>query len=176
MSNSSAGATSLVGRILISLIFVMSGFQKFMMFSMMTGVAAAKHLPMPTLAIGTAATIEVLGGLAILAGFHTKLAAWVVFLFLIPDHASIPQFLDHAGHGAHGQSRPLHEEPRNHGRPADSGGQRRGRVFGGFIARGKILNKAGKALRDVTLSPLKIRNVNFDLSMCLPRRNHECSE
>ncbi len=84
MSNSSAGATSLVGRILISLIFVMSGFQKFMMFSMMTGVAAAKHLPMPTLAIGAAATIEVLGGLAILAGFHTKLAAWVVFLFLIP--------------------------------------------------------------------------------------------
>lgn len=84
MSNSSAGATSLVGRILISLIFVMSGFQKFMMFSMMTGVAAAKHLPMPTLAIGVAATIEVVGGLAILAGFHTKLAAWVVFLFLIP--------------------------------------------------------------------------------------------
>jgi putative oxidoreductase len=84
MSNSSAGATSLVGRILMSLIFVGSGFQKFTMFSMMTGFAAAKGLPMPAVAIGAAATLEVLGGLAILAGFQTKLAAWLLFLFLIP--------------------------------------------------------------------------------------------
>lgn len=84
MSNASAGATSLVGRALISLIFVMSGLQKFMTFSTMTGFAAAKGLPMPAVAIGAAATLEVLGGLAVLAGFQTKLASWLLFLFLIP--------------------------------------------------------------------------------------------
>jgi putative oxidoreductase len=28
--------------------------------------------------------IEIFGGLAILAGFHTRLVAWILFLFLIP--------------------------------------------------------------------------------------------
>lgn len=106
MSSSSGSITPLIGRILISMIFVMSGVQKFMMFSMMTGVAAAKNLPMPAVAIGAAATIEVLGGLAILAGFHTKLAAWVVFLFLIPTTVLFHNFwtmqgmerMDNQGH------------------------------------------------------------------------------
>jgi|ERR1700690_1227212 putative oxidoreductase len=84
MSNSSGSITPLVGRILMSVIFVMSGLQKFGMFSMMTGYAAAKGLPMPAVAIGIAAAIELLGGLAILTGFQTKLASWIVFLFLIP--------------------------------------------------------------------------------------------
>jgi putative oxidoreductase len=84
MANSSGGITSLVGRILMSLVFLGSGFQKFMAFSMMVGFAQAKGLPLPTIAIGAAATLEVLGGLAILAGFQTKLASWLLFLFLIP--------------------------------------------------------------------------------------------
>jgi len=84
MSNPSGSVTPLIGRILLSLVFLMSGFQKVGMFSMMTGYAAAKGLPMPTVAIGVAAAIEILGGLAILTGFHTKLASWIVFLFLIP--------------------------------------------------------------------------------------------
>jgi putative oxidoreductase len=84
MANSSGAVTSLIGRVLISLIFVLSGVQKFMMFSMMVGFATSKGLPMPTVAIGAAATLEVLGGVAILAGFQTKLASWLLFLFLIP--------------------------------------------------------------------------------------------
>ncbi len=82
MSNSSGSVTPLVGRILISVIFVASGFMKFAAFTMMTGFLAAKGLPMPAVAIGAAATLEVLGGLAILTGFQTKLASWL--LFLIP--------------------------------------------------------------------------------------------
>jgi putative oxidoreductase len=84
MSNSSAGATSLAGRILICLVFVGSGVQKVMNFQMMAGFAAAKHLPLPEAAIGAAAALEILGGLAVLTGFHTKLASWLLFLFLIP--------------------------------------------------------------------------------------------
>jgi putative oxidoreductase len=83
MSNT-PGITPLVGRILLSLMLVWSGFSKVMAFSLMTGYAAAKHLPAPALAIGAAAAIEILGALAIIFGFKTKCVAWVIFLYLIP--------------------------------------------------------------------------------------------
>jgi putative oxidoreductase len=97
MSNSSGSITPLFGRILLSQIFIMSGLQKFGMYSMMTGYAAAKGLPMAKVAIGVAAAIELLGGLAILTGFQTKLAAWIVFLFLIPTTLLFHNFWTMAG-------------------------------------------------------------------------------
>jgi putative oxidoreductase len=84
MSNPSGSVAPLIGRILLSMVFLLSGIEKVAMFSMMAGYAAAKGLPMPTVAIGVAAAIEILGGLAILTGFQTKLASWLLFLFLIP--------------------------------------------------------------------------------------------
>lgn len=84
MANSCSSITALTGRILLSLILLWSGINKVMGFSSMAGYAAAKHLPAPALAIGAAAAIEILGGLAVIFGFKTKLAAWVIFLYLIP--------------------------------------------------------------------------------------------
>jgi putative oxidoreductase len=84
MSNSSGGIVPLLGRILISLIFIVAGVQKIPAFSMMKGYVASAHLPFPSLALAIAIAIEILGGLAILAGFWTKFASWVVFLYLIP--------------------------------------------------------------------------------------------
>jgi putative oxidoreductase len=84
MANSSGGAVPLVGRILMSQIFILAGITKVMNFSMMTGYVAAVHLPLPKVSLGIAAAIEILGGLAILTGFHTKFASWILFLFLIP--------------------------------------------------------------------------------------------
>jgi len=83
MANSSGNYTALVGRILISLIFIVAGVQKIFAFGMMKGYVAMV-LPLPSIALGIAIIIEVLGGLAILTGFWTKFAAWVVFLYLIP--------------------------------------------------------------------------------------------
>ena len=84
MANSSGGVVPLVGRVLISQIFILAGIAKIMNFSMMTGYVAAAHLPLPKVSLAIAAAIEILGGLAILTGFHSKVAAWVLFLFLIP--------------------------------------------------------------------------------------------
>lgn len=84
MSNSSGGIVPLIGRILISLIFIVAGVQKIPAFSMMKGYVAAAHLPFPSLALAIAIAIEILGGLAILTGFWTTFTAWVVFLYLIP--------------------------------------------------------------------------------------------
>ena len=84
MSGSSSSAVRLVGRILVSVVFLFSGLSKVMAFSMMTGMAASKHMPLPALMIAGAAAVELLGGLAILTGFQAKLASWVLFLYLIP--------------------------------------------------------------------------------------------
>jgi putative oxidoreductase len=84
MADSSGGVVPLIGRILMSQIFILAGIIKVMNFSMMTGYVAAAHLPLPKVSLAIAAAIEILGGLAILTGFHTRFAAWIVFLFLIP--------------------------------------------------------------------------------------------
>ncbi len=92
MSNSSSSIAPLIGRILISPIFIFAGISKIMNFSVITGYAADSHLPLPKLALACAAAIQLLGGLAILVGFHTKFAAWIVFLFLIPTTIMLHNF------------------------------------------------------------------------------------
>jgi putative oxidoreductase len=84
MSDSSRSIVPLFGRLLVSSVFLFSGLAKIMAFSMMTGYASAKHMPFPALMIAGAATIELLGGLAVLAGLQIRLAAWILFLYLIP--------------------------------------------------------------------------------------------
>jgi putative oxidoreductase len=84
MSNSSTSIVPLIGRILLSVVFIFGGIGKILGFSMEEGFIAAKHLPLPAVALGIAMIIELAGGLAILAGLHTKFAAWIVFLYMIP--------------------------------------------------------------------------------------------
>lgn len=75
---------TLSGRILMSVIFLISGFFKVMGHAQMAGYAAAVGLPMPGAAIWLAAVLELSLGLAILSGFKTRIAAWVLFFYLIP--------------------------------------------------------------------------------------------
>ena len=84
MANSPGSAVKLIGRILLSGVFIGSGLSKVIAFSMMTGYVAAKGLPMPAVALGIAAAVEIVGGLAVLVGFKTKIASWILFLYLIP--------------------------------------------------------------------------------------------
>ena len=82
--NSAHDITTLAGRILISVIFLISGFFKVGGYAQMVGYATAVHLPAPGVAIAAAAAVELACGLAILAGFKTRFAAWLLFLYLIP--------------------------------------------------------------------------------------------
>jgi putative oxidoreductase len=84
MSNSSSSVVPLLGRILVSVVFILGGIGKLTGFSMEEGMVAAKHLPMPAVALGIALVIELVGGLAILLGLYTRFTAWVLFLYLIP--------------------------------------------------------------------------------------------
>jgi putative oxidoreductase len=84
MSNSSNSVVALFGRILLSAVFIMGGIGKITGFSFEESMVAAKHLPMPAVALGLAMIIELVGGLAILTGLFTRLTAWIVFLYMIP--------------------------------------------------------------------------------------------
>lgn len=75
---------SLMGRILLSAIFILSGISKIPAFSGIAGALGSKGFPLPSVAAAIAIAIELLGGLAILTGFHTRIASWIVFLYLIP--------------------------------------------------------------------------------------------
>ncbi|HYL83910.1 MAG TPA: DoxX family protein, partial [Candidatus Angelobacter sp.] len=83
MSNSTGSITPLIGRILLSVIFLTSAFFKITAYSNMVAYATAKGVPMAGVGVAVAAAFEVLGGLAILAGFQARIVGWLLFLYLI---------------------------------------------------------------------------------------------
>ena len=66
--------TALVGRILLGLIFVLSGFAKISGFDGTAGYIASKGLPLPQLLAALTIVVELGGGLALMAGFYTRQA------------------------------------------------------------------------------------------------------
>ena len=66
--------TVLVGRILLGLIFVLSGFAKISGFDGTAGYIASKGLPFPQLLAALTIVVELGGGLALIAGLYTRQA------------------------------------------------------------------------------------------------------
>jgi putative oxidoreductase len=84
MSGSSGSTVPAVAWLLMSVVFILGGVGKILGFLADTGTAAMKHIPRPAVAMGLAMLVEFFGGIAILTGFYTRLAAWALFLYLIP--------------------------------------------------------------------------------------------
>ncbi|TPI18042.1 DoxX family protein [Mesorhizobium sp. B4-1-1] len=80
---SNSSTTILLGRILLAVIFLLSGFGKLTAISGTAGYFGALGLPVPTVTAVVVGLIELLGGLAILIGFQTRIAAWVLAIFTI---------------------------------------------------------------------------------------------
>ena len=74
----------LAGRILLALIFVISGYNKLVGFDGTVGYIASKGLPLPQLAAAAAIAIELIGGILLVIGWQTRWAATAIFLFMIP--------------------------------------------------------------------------------------------
>lgn len=74
----------LVGRILISVIFLLSGIMKLANFSGSVAFAASKGLPLANVMLAGALAVEILGALCLILGFQTRIAALIMFLYLIP--------------------------------------------------------------------------------------------
>lgn len=74
---------ALVGRALMSAIFILSGLPKLAAPAMMVGYIGSAGLPFPALALVLAIVVEVVGGLALLAGYRTRSVAWVLAAFSV---------------------------------------------------------------------------------------------
>ena len=71
----------LAGRILIALIFVLSGFSKITGFDGTVGYIASKGLPMPSFAALAAIIVELAGGIALIVGWKARWAAAALLVF-----------------------------------------------------------------------------------------------
>jgi putative oxidoreductase len=72
---------TLVGRILLALIFVLSGFGKITGFEGTVGYVASKGLPLPQLATIGAIIVELGGGILLALGWRARWAAVALFVF-----------------------------------------------------------------------------------------------
>jgi putative oxidoreductase len=83
MNTALNNASTLAGRALLALIFIVSGFGKITGFAGTAGFMASKGMPMAeVLLVGTIA-VEFLGGLMLLVGWKARWAALAIFLFII---------------------------------------------------------------------------------------------
>ncbi len=82
-NNSMQDTTVLVGRILLGLLFVLSGFSKIAGFDGTVGYIASKGLPMPSIVAALALVVELGGGLALMFGFYTRQVAFVLAAFTL---------------------------------------------------------------------------------------------
>ncbi|WP_295855593.1 DoxX family protein [uncultured Xylophilus sp.] len=71
----------LVGRLLLAALFLPAGVGKIAGFAGTVGYITSKGLPMPEVAAVVAILVEVLGGLALIAGFKTRYAALALAVF-----------------------------------------------------------------------------------------------
>ncbi|NDI85619.1 DoxX family protein [Undibacterium crateris] len=93
----------LFGRVLIALIFVLSGVSKITGFDGTVGYIASKNLPFPALAAVAAIVVELGGGLLLMLGWRARLSAAAMGLFTIAAAVLFHDFWAAAPDAAHNQ-------------------------------------------------------------------------
>jgi len=74
----------LIGRALLSLIFILGGINKAFHFDQSQAYMSSQGVPATHLLLAVAIVIELVGGLGILLGRFTRTMASLLFLYLIP--------------------------------------------------------------------------------------------
>jgi putative oxidoreductase len=75
---------ALIGRILIAVIFLVSGYGKIAGFDGVAGYIGSKGLPMPEVLAALTIVLELVGGVLLVIGYKVRWVAIVFFLWLIP--------------------------------------------------------------------------------------------
>jgi len=83
MFNALQNYLSLLGRFLLALLFLPAGIGKIAGFAGTVGYIASVGLPLPTLGAAIAVVVEIVGGVALIAGFGTRIAALALALFTL---------------------------------------------------------------------------------------------
>ena len=87
---SASSSITLVGRILFSAIFIMSGFLHFSQQEI--AYAAQAGVPMAGVLVRASGLLALAGGLSILLGYRAKIGAWLLVLFLVPVTITMHNF------------------------------------------------------------------------------------
>ena len=74
--------TALAGRLLFSLIFLLSGFSLFSPAS--AGYAASQGVPMATVLVPISGIFSIVGAVSIILGYKTRIGAALIIIFLVP--------------------------------------------------------------------------------------------
>jgi len=82
-SDTKQASAALIGRVLLSVIFILSGFSKLAAPAMMIGYIGSVGLPLPQVALALAIIVEIGGGLALIAGYRTRIVAAVLAAFSV---------------------------------------------------------------------------------------------
>ena len=98
MSTSLQQYVSLGGRFLLSVIFLLSGIHKLMDWSGTADYMASYGMTAVPFFLTAAVVVELVGGAALLFGYYTRLAALVLFLYLIPVTYIFHHFWGLQGH------------------------------------------------------------------------------
>ena len=82
-TSSGASVAILVGRILLAAMFVLAGFAKLTDIAGTAGWFGSIGLPAPTVVAVLVGLLELVGGLAIVVGFQTRIAALAIAAFTV---------------------------------------------------------------------------------------------
>ncbi len=83
MNPNVSNAAALLGRILLALIFITSGFGKITGFEGTVGYIASKGLPLPQLGAIVAIIVELGGGILLVIGYKARWAAVALAIFTL---------------------------------------------------------------------------------------------
>jgi putative oxidoreductase len=83
VSSGPAPAVLVIGRLLLSFMFIFAGFGKLTDIAGTAGWFGSIGLPMPTVVAVLVGLLELVGGLAVLIGFKTRIAAAALAVFTI---------------------------------------------------------------------------------------------
>ena len=83
MSSTATNSLLLLGRVLLSAMFILSGYPKLLDPAGTAGMITGAGLPAATLLAYLAGIFELAGGLAVLVGFQTRIAAILLAVFSV---------------------------------------------------------------------------------------------
>jgi putative oxidoreductase len=78
------GYAPVVGRILMALLFLTSAYGKITAFDATASAMASRGMPLTQLLLACAIAIELAGSLLLVIGWHTRLAALALVIFMVP--------------------------------------------------------------------------------------------
>ena len=87
------GAISLLARWLISIIFVTSAYSKIFGWSSNVEYMHSKHMPAAALLLAGALLVEAGGSLCLITGFGARIAATMMFFYMIPVTFLLHEFM-----------------------------------------------------------------------------------